>query len=72
VIFLSRGTPFSEAVNKVTNEYRVLLVAPTAGAMSLHLPVNPLVFNVRATYQREALKVVRHLLSIGKRPAKSP
>jgi ABC-type branched-subunit amino acid transport system substrate-binding protein len=64
-IFLSRGTPVSEAVIKVINEFKVPLVAPSTGAMSLHQPVNPLVFNVRATYQREAEKVVRHLLSIG-------
>jgi ABC-type branched-subunit amino acid transport system substrate-binding protein len=33
--------------------------------MSLHSPVNHYIFNVRATYQREAEKAVRHLATIG-------
>jgi ABC-type branched-subunit amino acid transport system substrate-binding protein len=33
--------------------------------MALHEPVNPWVFNVRATYQREAAKAIEHLASIG-------
>ena len=35
------------------------------GAMLLHQPVNPWVFNVRATYQKEAERAVRHLSLIG-------
>ena len=31
-----------------------------------HQPVNPWVFNVRATYQREAERAVRHLSLIGR------
>jgi len=31
----------------------------------LHEPVNPWVFNVRATYQREASKAIEHLASLG-------
>ena len=38
-----------------------MLIAPSTGAMALHQPVNPWVFNVRASYQREAEAVVRHL-----------
>ena len=34
-------------------EYRVPLVAPSTGAMILHDPVNPWIFNVRASYQHE-------------------
>ena len=33
--------------------------------MLLHEPVNPWVFNVRATYQREAARAIEHLASIG-------
>lgn len=42
-----------------------LLVGPSTGAMVLHEPVHPWVFNVRATYQREATKAIEHLASIG-------
>ena len=38
-----------------------MLLAPSTGAMVLHKPVHPWVFNVRATYQREALEAVKHL-----------
>jgi ABC-type branched-subunit amino acid transport system substrate-binding protein len=33
--------------------------------MVLHKPVHPRIFNVRATYQREAEKAVQHLATIG-------
>lgn len=64
-IFLNRGTPHSEAIVPLLKEYKVPLIAPSTGAMSLHQPVNPLVFNVRATYQREAEKAIQHLVTIG-------
>ena len=40
------------------DEHKVPLIAPSTGAMVLHKPVHPWVFNVRATYQREAEKAV--------------
>lgn len=43
----------------------VAKVAPSTGAMLLHQPVRKNVFNVRATYQREAEKAVAHLNSMG-------
>lgn len=64
-LFLTRGTPHNQAIMPVLAEYKVPLVAPSTGAMVLHQPVNPLVFNVRATYQREAERAVRHLSLIG-------
>ncbi len=64
-LFLSRGTPHTEAILPVLEQYRVPLVAPSTGALSLHRPVNPWVFNVRSTYQREAEKAVEHLTTIG-------
>lgn len=64
-LFLNRGTPHSEALMPLLAEYRVPLVAPSTGAMVLHEPVNPWIFNVRATYQREAAKAVEHLSTIG-------
>lgn len=64
-LFLNRGTPHSEALLPLLAEHRVPLVAPSTGAMLLHEPVNPWVFNVRATYQREAAKAIEHLATIG-------
>lgn len=64
-LFLSRGTPHTEAIAPLLAEYKLPLVAPSSGAMALHKPVNPYIFNVRATYQREAERAVRHLSLIG-------
>lgn len=64
-LFLTRGTPHTQAVMPLLAQYKVPLVAPSTGAMVLHQPVNPWVFNVRATYQREAERAVRHLSLIG-------
>lgn len=64
-LFLTRGTPHTQAVLPLLAQHRVPLIAPSTGAMALHSPVNPWVFNVRATYQREAERAVRHLSLIG-------
>jgi branched-chain amino acid transport system substrate-binding protein len=64
-LFLNRGTPHAQALLPLLAEYKVPLVAPSTGAMVLHEPVNPWVFNVRATYQREAAKAIGHLSTIG-------
>lgn len=64
-LFLNRGTPHAQALLPLLAEYKLPLVAPSTGAMALHEPVNPWVFNVRATYQREAAKAIEHLASIG-------
>lgn len=64
-LFLNRGTPHSQALLPLLAEQKVPLVGPSTGAMLLHEPVNPWVFNVRATYQREAARAIEHLASIG-------
>ena len=64
-LFLARGTPHNEAIMPLLAEYKLAMVAPSTGAMVLHEPVNPYIFNVRATYQREAERAVRHLSLIG-------
>lgn len=64
-LFLTRGTPQSQAILPLLAEHKLALVAPSTGAMLLHRPVNPYVFNVRATYQREAERAVLHLASMG-------
>jgi branched-chain amino acid transport system substrate-binding protein len=64
-LFMNRGTPHTEAIRPLLEEFKVPLVAPSTGAMILHKPVHPWIFNVRATYQREAEKAVTHLASTG-------
>ena len=64
-LFLTRGTPPTEAVLPVLDAYRVPLIGPSTGAMVLHQPVHRYVFNVRATYQREAQKAIEHLHTLG-------
>jgi ABC-type branched-subunit amino acid transport system substrate-binding protein len=64
-LFLTRGTPHTEAIAPLLMEHKVPLVGPSTGAMVLHEPVHPYIFNVRATYQREAERAVQHLALIG-------
>lgn len=64
-LFLSRGTPHTQAIMPLLTQHRVPLIGPSTGAMALHSPVHPWLFNVRATYQREAERAVRHLSLIG-------
>ena len=64
-LFLTRGTPHNQALMPLLTEAGIALVGPSTGAMVLHEPVHPWLFNVRATYQREAERAVRHLLQIG-------
>ncbi|MBC5764938.1 ABC transporter substrate-binding protein [Ramlibacter albus] len=66
-LFLTRGTPHTQAVLPLLEAHKVPLVAPSTGAMVLHEPVPKYVFNVRATYQREAEKAVEHLHTLGMR-----
>ncbi|MFC5497480.1 ABC transporter substrate-binding protein [Caenimonas terrae] len=66
-LFLNRGTPHTEAINPLLEQYGVPLIAPSTGAMVFHQPVKKFIFNVRATYQREAEKAVEHLLTMGVR-----
>ncbi len=64
-MFLTRGTPHTEAILPLLNKNSVPLIGPSTGAMVLHQPVKKHVFNVRATYQREAEKAVLHLGTLG-------
>ncbi len=64
-MFLTRGTPHTEAIVPLLDKYGVPLVGPSTGAMTLHQPVRKHIFNVRATYQREAEKAMLHLATIG-------
>jgi len=64
-LFLNRGTPHTEAIIPLLEQHKVPLIAPSTGAMVLHQPLKRYVFNVRATYQREAEKAVTHLHTQG-------
>ncbi|KRD26549.1 MULTISPECIES: ABC transporter substrate-binding protein [Acidovorax] len=64
-LFLTRGTPHTEAIIPMLEKHGVALVGPSTGAMVLHQPVRKYIFNVRATYQREAEKAMTHLASMG-------
>lgn len=64
-LFLTRGTPHTQAVMPLLDKYQIPLVAPSTGAMLLHKPVHPYIFNVRSTYQRESERAVQLLLEMG-------
>lgn len=64
-LFMTRGTPHTEGIIPMLDQHGVPLIAPSTGAMVLRRPVQRHIFNVRATYQREAEKAIAHLASIG-------
>ena len=64
-LFMSRATPHTQAILPLLAKYNIALVAPSTGAMVFHQPVNPLVFNVRSSYQVETEKAVEHLHTLG-------
>jgi branched-chain amino acid transport system substrate-binding protein len=63
-LFGYRSTPTVEAVLPLLHEEKVALVAPFSGARTLHEPVQPYVFNLRASYQAEAAKMVESLTTL--------
>ncbi|MFG6486170.1 ABC transporter substrate-binding protein [Roseateles sp. BYS78W] len=64
-LMLSRGTGPTEAMLPVLKENKLPLIAPATGAISLYEPVQPYVYHLRASYQKEAERAVKHLASIG-------
>ncbi len=64
-LFMNRGTPHTEAIIPLLAKNKIALIGPSTGAMVMHNPVQPYVFNVRSTYQREAEKAVEHLHTLG-------
>ncbi len=60
-LFLNRGTPHTKALMPLLAQEHIVLLAPSSGAMELHSPVNPWIFNVRTTYQAETERLTRHL-----------
>jgi branched-chain amino acid transport system substrate-binding protein len=64
-LMLSRGTGPTEAMLPVLKAHRLPLIAPATGAISLHQPLQPQLFHLRASHQREAERAVKHLAGIG-------
>ncbi len=58
------GTPTSAASLPIFTEARVPFVGPFTGAEILRNPVNPLIFNVRASYYDETEAIVQHLTAM--------
>ena len=58
------GTPTSQASLPIFTEARVPFVGPFTGAELLHTPVNPYIFNVRASYFDETEAIVQHLTAM--------
>ena len=58
------GTPTSQASLPLFTEARVPFVGPFTGAELLRNPVNPYVFNVRASYFDETEAIVQHLTAM--------
>lgn len=58
------GTPTSMAALPVFTQAKVPFVGPFTGAEGLRNPVNPYVFNVRASYFEETEAIVRHLTAM--------
>ncbi|MBU6436083.1 MAG: ABC transporter substrate-binding protein [Betaproteobacteria bacterium] len=65
LMFLTRGTPHTQAILPLLEKDHIALLAPSTGAMVFHTPVNPYVFNVRATYQREAQLAIEQEGTVG-------
>ena len=58
------GTPTSQASLPIFTEARVPFVGPFTGAELLRNPVNPYVFNIRASYYDETEAIVQHLTAM--------
>jgi branched-chain amino acid transport system substrate-binding protein len=58
------GTPTSQASLPIFTEAHVPFVGPFTGAELLRNPVNPYVFNVRASYFDETEAIVQHLTAM--------
>ena len=64
-LFTNRGTPNSQAAMPFLEAQKIALLAPGTGAMLLHQPVNPYIFNVRPPYRNESEKAVVHAYETG-------
>jgi branched-chain amino acid transport system substrate-binding protein len=61
MMMLTAGTPASLAVLPVLEKTGAPMLAPSTGATALYQPLQKNVFNLRASYQQEAIKSVKLL-----------
>ena len=61
------GTPTLMAALPLLRQHGVPLVAPLTGAQVARSPLQPLIFNIRASYHQEVEAIVRYLLRYGRR-----
>ena len=64
-LFLSRGTPTNEAAQPILEKFKVPLVGPSTGAMSMYDPPQRYLFPVRPSYRSETFKIVDQLVNMG-------
>src|SRR5262245_47623387 len=64
-MFLSRGTPTNEAAIPVLEKFKVPLIGPSTGAMSMYDPPRKYLFPVRPSYRSETFKLVSQLTTMG-------
>jgi ABC-type branched-subunit amino acid transport system substrate-binding protein len=56
------GTPTSRAILPMISESNIVMLGPISGAEILRQPIQPYVFNTRASYHEEAEMLVAHLV----------
>ena len=64
-LFLSRGTPTNEAALPIVEKFKVPLIGPSTGAMSMYEPPHKYLFPVRPSYRSETFKIVDQLVNMG-------
>lgn len=66
ILFGYVGTPTVKAVMPLLKQEQIPLVAPLTGAQLLRKPFQPLIFNLRASYQAEIDRIVNDLVRSGR------
>jgi ABC-type branched-subunit amino acid transport system substrate-binding protein len=59
------GTPTTLAAKPLIDNAGIPLIGPFTGAMGLRTPVDPYIFNIRASYNDETRKIVDQFLFLG-------
>ncbi len=59
------GTPTTLAAKPLIDNAGIPLIGPFTGAMGLRTPVDPNIFNIRASYNDETRKIVEQFLFLG-------
>lgn len=61
------GTAINEEIlrQRILNQNQIPLLGPLSGGIALRKPVNPYLYNVRASYRAESAKLVKSAISTG-------